>query len=253
MVRLGAVTAVGLGTGASTTMAFDGRLLNRPSDPNGETSVADALVIAYDGVFAPPPSEPVLSPNGDGVAESEQLSYKVVRQSTVSATLVGPDGQARLTDAGAKAPGVYSFVWNGLNTGGAPETEGLWHWTITATDDLGRSSSADRTFRLDNTLGFLSLTPSPFLVRALGSDLAIGVRLARPARTTVSVYSAAGTMVAKVLKTSAPAGDLSAHWNGRNSYGQLVRGGAYEVRVLASAAGGPVELTRSFQVRRLSK
>ena len=252
MARLGAVTAGGLGTGTSTTMAFDGLLLNRPSDPHGETSVADALVIAYDGVFAPPPSEPALSPNGDGVADSQQLAYKVVRQSTVSATLVGPDGQPRLSDTGAKAPGVYSFAWNGLNAAGSPETEGLWHWTITATDDLGRGSSAERTFRLDNTLGFLSLKPSPFSLRAKGSDLAVGVRLTRPARTSVSVYNAAGTLIATVQKKKlTAAGNLTAHWDGRNSYGQLVRGGAYEVRVLASSAAGPVELSRSFQVRRL--
>ncbi|MGD0273659.1 MAG: phosphodiester glycosidase family protein [Gaiellaceae bacterium] len=253
MVRLGAVTACGLGTDTAATMAFDGQLLNRPSGPNGEASVSDALVIAYDGVFAPPPSEPVLSPNGDGAAESEQLSYKVVRQSTVSAALVGPDGQMRLSDSGAKAPGVYSFTWNGRNADGAPEPEGLWHWTITATDDLGRSSSADRTFQLDNTLGFLSLKPSQLRLRTQGSKLTIQVRLARSARTTVSVYSAAGNLIRTVLNTSAPAGTLTASWDGRNRYRQLVRSGLYQVRVLASAAAGPVGLSRSFQVQRLSR
>ena len=253
MVRLGAVRACGLGTDTAATMAFDGQLLNRPSGPHGETSVSDALVIAYDGVLAPPPSEPVLSPNGDGVAESEQLAYKVVRQSTVTATLVGPDGQARLTDSGAKAPGVYSFVWNGRNAGGTPEPEGIWHWTITATDDLGRSSSAERTFQLDNTLGFLSLQPSLLRLRTQGSKLTIQVLLTRSAKTTVSVYSAAGNLIRTVLNTSAPAGTLTASWNGRNRYGQLVLSGLYQVRVQTSTAAGPVELTRSFQVRRLSK
>lgn len=252
MVRLGTVTASGLGTGVSTTMAFDGKLLNRPSDARGETSVSEALVIAYDGVFAPPPSEPALSPNGDGVAESEQLAYKVVRQSTVAATLVGPDGQARLNDSGPKAPGIYSFTWNGLNAGGTPEPEGLWHWSITASDDLGRSSSAERTFQLNNTLGFLSLEPSPLRLRARGSELTIQVRLARPAKTTVSVYSAAGTIIRTVLKKTAPAGSLTVRWDGRNRYGQLVRSGRYQVRARTSTAAGPAELSRSFQVQRLS-
>jgi len=253
MVRLGAVTACGLGTGVSATMAFDGRLLNRPSDPHGETSVSEALVIAYDGVFAPPPSEPVLSPNGDGTAEREQLAYKVVKQSTVTATLVGPDGQPRLSDTGAKAPGVYSFIWNGRNAGGAPEPEGLWHWSITATDDLGRSSSAERAFKLDNTLGFLSLKPSLLRLRAQKSNSTIRMRLAHRARTTVSVYSAAGTMIRTVFKKKAPAGRLTVRWDGRNKYGQLVRSGRYQVRVTAATAAGPIELSRNFQVRRLSK
>ena len=76
MVRLGAETASGLDAGGSTTMAFDGALLNRPSDPGGERAVADGLFVFYYGVYAPPAAEPVLSPNGDGVAEVQALSLQ---------------------------------------------------------------------------------------------------------------------------------------------------------------------------------
>ena len=78
-------------------MAFDGELLNRPSDPGGERAVADGLFVFYYGVHAPPPTQAVLSPNGDGVAESQSLSYKIVRPSTVTASLVGPDRVPRQT------------------------------------------------------------------------------------------------------------------------------------------------------------
>ena len=54
MVRLGAVTASALDAGGSTTMAFDGKVLNRPSDPGGERAVADGLFVFYYGVQAPP-------------------------------------------------------------------------------------------------------------------------------------------------------------------------------------------------------
>ena len=87
MMQLGCVSASGLDAGGSTTMAFDGRLLNRPSDRGGERSVAEALLVSYTGVYVPPAPEPVLSPNGDGVAEAESLSYKIVRPSTVQASL----------------------------------------------------------------------------------------------------------------------------------------------------------------------
>ncbi|HKB19587.1 MAG TPA: phosphodiester glycosidase family protein, partial [Gaiellaceae bacterium] len=43
LVRLGAVTGTALDSGGSTTMAFNGKLLNRPSDPGGVRAVADAL------------------------------------------------------------------------------------------------------------------------------------------------------------------------------------------------------------------
>ena len=43
MMRLGCVTASALDAGGSTTMAFDGKLLNRPSDPGRRAAVAEAL------------------------------------------------------------------------------------------------------------------------------------------------------------------------------------------------------------------
>ena len=105
MVRLGAVTASALDAGGSTTMAFDGKLLNRPSDRGGERPVAETLAVLYSGVYAPTPALPVVSPNGDGIAEQQQLSYKVVRTSNVTASLVGPGGVTAFTDTGTRDPG----------------------------------------------------------------------------------------------------------------------------------------------------
>ena len=114
LVRLGAVTARRSTPAALDAMAFDGQLLNRPSDPAGERAVASALLVAYSGVYAPPPREPVLSPNGDGVAETQALAYKLVRPSTVQATLVGPDGAARAARLGrAAARARTASRWTG--------------------------------------------------------------------------------------------------------------------------------------------
>ena len=89
--RLGATIAYGLGAGSASGIAFDGRLLTRPSG-RVAPKVSDALVLSYSGVYAAPPSNPVLSPNGDGVADTEAFSYRVVRPSDVVATLSGPGG-----------------------------------------------------------------------------------------------------------------------------------------------------------------
>ncbi|HXE93621.1 MAG TPA: phosphodiester glycosidase family protein, partial [Gaiellaceae bacterium] len=85
MMRLGCVTASALDAGGSTTMAFDGKLLNRPSDPGGERAVAEALTVFYYGVYAPALPARVLSPNADGVDDTQTFAYKVVRPSTVTA------------------------------------------------------------------------------------------------------------------------------------------------------------------------
>ena len=95
LVRFGAVRGMALDGGGSSTLAFDGTVLNSPSDGK-ERAVSTALMLQYYGVYVPPPLETVVSPNGDGVAETQKLSYKVVRPSTVTATLTAPDGTRRL-------------------------------------------------------------------------------------------------------------------------------------------------------------
>ena len=137
MMRLGAVNACALGTGAGATLAFDGKLLSRPSGP-AETPIADALLIGYDGVYVPPPRPTVAA------GKEITLAYKVVRRSTVSATLAGPDGSTVVLDSGTRAPGTYSLNWTAT-------TQGRWAFAATATDDLGRRTTADRTFTVGAT------------------------------------------------------------------------------------------------------
>jgi hypothetical protein len=132
MARLGAVNACALGTGSAATLAFDGKVLNRPSG-SAETSIADALLIGYDGVYVPQPRATVVT--GTPIA----LAYKVVRPSSVEATLTGPDGSTAVLDAGTRAAGTYPFNWNATALG-------RWTFSVAATDDLGRRTSADRTF-----------------------------------------------------------------------------------------------------------
>ena len=58
LARLGAKTAMALGSGQSAAMAFDGSLLTRPTGP-AEQPISDALVLSYNGVYAAPPSTAV--------------------------------------------------------------------------------------------------------------------------------------------------------------------------------------------------
>src|SRR5205807_8860958 len=78
MMWLGCVTASALDSGGSTTLAFDGKLLNRPSDRGGERAVAEALTLFYYGVYEPVLPARVLSPNADGVDDTQTFAYKLV-------------------------------------------------------------------------------------------------------------------------------------------------------------------------------
>jgi Phosphodiester glycosidase/FlgD Ig-like domain len=249
MMRLGAVTASALDSGSSTTMAFDGKLLNRPSDPGGERGVADGLFVFYYGVQAPAPTAEVLSPNGDGVDESQQLSYKVVRQSTVTSSLIGPDGVVRQTQTGPKDPGTYTLDWSGRTPQGTPEPEGRWRWVVNAVDDRGQSSRAERVFYLNNTLGYLRVSPSRAVIRRRGGSVRVAFRLAHPATVTLKVRTVSGATV-QTIRRRLRAGSTSIRWNGRYGSGIRAFSGPYVASVRAMNAFGPAQLERRFVVRR---
>jgi hypothetical protein len=240
LITYGCVTGFALDSGGSTTMALDGKTLNRPSDPQGERPVGEALVIGYTGVFVPAPV-PTLSPNGDGANDQENLAYKLVRTATVSAKLIGPDGLARELDSGAKAAGRYSLAWDGADAAGAPAAEGRYHWNVSATDDLGRASAHDRSFTLDRTLGFL---------RVSKEARRITFTLARDARVRVTIETPYGGILRTVAAGPRAAGVVSVVWNGRDGRRKRVGRGAYVVHVAATSTIGLSELRAPLQIRR---
>jgi hypothetical protein len=252
MVRLGAVTAMGLDAGGSSTMAFDGTLLNRPSDPGGEREVSEGLFVLYEGAFAAPPREAVLSPNGDGVAEAQAFSYKVVRQSHVVVRLVGPGRVERVLEEADKPAGTYALAWNGSTPAGAPEAEGGWRLAVSATDDLGRASVADRVFSLNRTLGRLAVAPRLFRVRPSGSVLTAGFTLARPASVVVRVETPTGAVITNVTRARLPAGTRTIRWAGRIGSRTLLHTGRYVLRVIATNAVGRMDLAQPFTARRVA-
>ena len=244
LVRLGAVTGMGLDSGGSTTMAFDGALLNRPSDGR-ERSISTALMLAYRGVFAP--ETPLLvSPNGDGVAESPELRYRVVRPSTVTLTLRGPAGTP-LTTTAAQLPGTYPVAFPPAGTS-AP-APGRWTFAVSAVDDVGQSSKMSRAFVLDDTLGFLR-APRLRAVPPKGRELPITWRLARSARVSVTILDAKGALVRRLLGGGRlDAGDQRLVWNGLGVNGRRLAG-TFTVRVVAASDVGRSELLAPVTLRK---
>ena len=248
LMRFGVVTGAALDGGGSTTLAYDGKVLNRPSDGN-ERSVAEALLVHYYGVHAPALNGTVLSPNGDGVGEQLDFRYKVVRPSTVTVNLVGPDRAARVRETLVRTPGTYRLSWPGRRPDGSLEQLGRWRWVVSAQDDTGRVSTIERAFSLNDTLGFLRLRPSLLRVGRARSQLVVTVRLARPARVVLSIETKNGTVLRRITR-SARAGAVSLAWNGRTARGGLVYTGSYVARVRALNAAGTMELQRPFAVQR---
>ena len=244
LVRLGAVTGMALDGGGSTTMAFDGTVLNSPSD-GGERPISTALVLAYEGVFVPDVPARV-SPNGDGVDDDARLSVRVVRPSTVTTRVVGPSGLVA-TATEERQPGSYAIALPAASPTPAgaraePVQIGRWRLEVAAVDDLGRRSTMARSLVVDDTLGFVR-GPRRLLVRNGGRPAVISFRLARDARTTVRVETASGTVVRTLLDAPSAAGPRTVTWDGRSRAGRLLAPSRYVVRVTANGPVGRSEAT----------
>jgi hypothetical protein len=264
LVRYGAVRGMALDGGGSSTLAFEGTVLNSPSDGR-ERAVSTALMLQYYGVYASPPLEAVLSPNGDGVAETQKLSFKVVRPSTVTAALAAPDGSIAWQESGQREPGTYDVGFPPAPlppppppegeplpapTEPLPPAEGRWTLTVTSTDDQGLSSTTTRRFAVNSTLGSLR-APSRIVVRNSGGKAEIRWAQARDARVKVTIESPEGVLVRTVASTPIPAGEQVVIWDGRGANRKPVGGGPFVIRVAATNELGTVSLVRDLTVRRV--
>jgi hypothetical protein len=256
MVRLGVVSGAALDSGGSTTMAFDGTVLNHPSDPGGERAVKETIGLMYSGVYVPPPTLPTISPNGDGIAERETLTYKVVRSSQVTASLIDPTGAQAYTFTGTRAPGTYKLAWPSRHISkrharAEASPLGLWHWDVDATDDLNRQSSMQRSFWVNDTLGFVSVAPRSVRLRARGANsVSARFKLLHPAKVVGSIRTRGGTLVRRLGPYRLGSGTRVLRWNGRYKNGRLAYRGSYTFDVYASNAYGPVDVSKPFGVRR---
>jgi flagellar hook assembly protein FlgD len=249
MMRLGAVQAMALGSGPVASMAFDGSLLSRPAT-GAEPQVSDALVLLYDGAYVPAPAASVISPNGDGVDDTLSLAYKVVRPSHVTAAIVGPGVREVVTD-GLVDPGTRTVTFDGKGSDGAPLPEGGYRFTVTATDGGGETTTAERAFALNDTLGTLSVSPTTARLSAGNrSALTVGFTLAHPATVTAVVATRTGVVVRTLFKGALAAGPQQLVWDGRDAAGKIAFGGSYVVQVAAANSIGRVELEQAFRAER---
>ena len=254
MVRLGVYTGSALDAGGSSTMAFDGNLLNRPSDSGGERAVAETLALMYKGVYTPPLALSVISPAGGGLPSQETLTYKIVRPSTVKASIVGPDGAAAYDVTEANLAGTYTIKWptgTRASRKRAAAPLGRWRWVVSATDDLAQQSSMERAFWVNDTLGYLQVAPRAVRLRARRRNSVVArFRLAHPAAVVGTIATRTGVLVRRIGPAKLGAGARSLRWNGRYRSGRLAYRGSYVFSVYAKNSYGPVTLTQSFGVRR---
>jgi Phosphodiester glycosidase/FlgD Ig-like domain len=232
MAKLGAVTAAGLQFGQYVTEAFDGQVLNRPSQAK-QAPVKEALLVQYAGVYALSPQ-----PSAVGKGGSVQLAYRLTQPSQVTATLVDPNGQSTQIDSGSKQPGTYTFTFASFTT------EGTWHWNIQATDAQNRASSATQAFTYDLTLSGVSVPKST------AAPLGVHFTLSRPASATLDITAANGTEVETLPAVQLQAGVQTLTWDGTTASGAKAPPGSYVATVTETSSVGAESAHAAFALHR---
>jgi flagellar hook assembly protein FlgD len=154
-------------------------------------------------------------------------------------------------DTGTQQPGLHSFTFTGKNTDGSALPEGSYKFSVTATDNQGLRSTAERDFALNDTLSSLTATPTLVRIRkGSGGMLAVGFTLSRPSTVTATIETRNGIVIRTLDAGKLAEGPQKLLWDGRTAGGGLAFGGTYLVRVAAVNAVGRVELTLPFTARR---
>jgi hypothetical protein len=246
LANRGAVTAISLDGGGSSTIAFDGRVLNVPSDGKPRR-VANGLFLHYYGIYAPAANGTVLSPNGDGVGDTKTLAAKIVTRSDVHLRLRRPDGSVAWSGQEVEEPG-----WLRRRVSSPAMAEGLWRWEVEAVESgTGRVTEMQRAFRVNKTLGHLRLSrPRMWVKPRRGGRLGVSVALTRRARLQVLVLGPGGNVRRALFRGERGPGQHAWRWNGKTGAGKVVDAGTYVVRVTARNQLGAVSLRRSFRVLR---
>ena len=197
------------------------------------------------------------APRRGGLAERRrlrraprQLSYKVVRPSEVTATLVEPGRGAGLHREPAPASGDAPVAFPPAPADPPREPHGSGRGPLAARrrrpPTISQQASTDEPALHGQQHPWLreALTPHARRPRPTASRRSGPVSsLTRPARVTATVETKSGVQVATISIRRAPAGRFLASWRGTTRGGRsLVYGGMYVVRFRATNEFGAVNL-----------
>ena len=134
----------------------------------------------------------------------------------------------------------------------APPAEGRWRLEVSATDDLGQTSTTTQTFTVNNDPRFREALAPLLVVRVRGKQtIPAGVTLTRSGARARHGRDRSGVRVGAIA-CAASGRPVPRELEGHDPRRQFVRyGGIYEIRFRATNELGAVELTTpAFRVIR---
>ena len=204
-------------------------------------------------VLAVDPAAPVLSPNGDGVADTTTIRAALSESATWRIRFRDADGATLHEATGVGAD--LNATWDGL-AAGAAIPDGIYSYRIDVSDAWSNASYKTGSVRVDLTGPTLTgvtpaadtdtwIAPNGDRVR---ESVAFGGTVSEAGSLAAYVRDAGGTLVRSF---SVPTGTAAAlTWDGKANDGSVVPDGVYEVRLIPRDAVGNAgaSVTRSVTV-----
>ncbi len=177
---------------------------------------------------------------GEAGKTQEQLSYKIVRPSQVTAQLIGPDGRPRVLEAGVQhVPGSYSFTYSDVRRRG----------------DVALERHRDRRPEacVDDRPDVPVRHDAPWSQRpeARPRDRSRSGSRCRALRACgCGSRRRPVSSCARCRPVSLPAGAQAVVWDGRLPHGSRAYGGSYVAHVFVTSSVGTSEFFAPFSFRR---
>ena len=186
----------------------------------------------------------VVSPNGDGYADTAQISYFLGAPAQLTVTLADAIGTPLATlYTGATTQGLHAFAWRDITV-----PDGLYRITISAQGANKKQVSSTTSFYVDRTLAQVRVTTGLISPNGDGKldEAALSFRLTTAARTRVEIRRA-GKLLRTLVNETFPAGPVTVTWNGRLG-ASLARDGTYDLVVKATDMITTVSQTAAVRV-----
>jgi hypothetical protein len=238
--------AVGTGFGTTVAWTWDARLVP-PGSYSYSISAGPSVrpvtaafgsragTLTLESVRATPSG---FTPNGDGVTDVTQISYKLGAPATVTIDLQAEDGTP-ITPlfSGTRPAGPQVFTWDG-----SAYPDGRYQVVVTARGRNGRVLNVATPVVLSRTLSGFTVVPTALSPNGDGRNdsAAISFNLGTAAAARLDVLRGT-TLLASLVSGDLPAGPQAFAWDGR------ARDGEYRLALTVTDTTGPV--TQEYKVR----
>lgn len=220
---------------------------------DGARSAVTTIVSASADVTAGPVTQPVFTPNGDGVRDTTSMDYTTAGTQHVTVSVVRAADQAPVrTFPGQDLPaGTRTVTWDGRDDAGLAVDDGRYTIRVDTVDAGGRAGLVTGSTVIDvtrPTFAFSALPATAFypVVDGYQDTFRPQVLASEASVLTFVVRNAAGTVRRTLTKSVAGAGTTSLTWDGKDDAGRALPSGAYSWTVRAT---DPAGLTFSSRAR----